>query len=141
MKYHFDTLYFVAIMPQGQSCLPDRRETEEGIWMSPKDALEANLKGAIPLSPPTIVTMHELLDYPDAGSLKRKWEARPWGDTRLPRMIQSKGGPVILEPWDPQYDDMNENMDTIAFGSLVLSSDEPFSRLYLHNGIWKPVRV
>jgi hypothetical protein len=32
-------------------------------------------------------------------------------------------------------------MDTTALGSLVLASDEPFSRLYLHNGIWKPVRV
>ena len=141
MKYHFDTLFFVAIMPPGQSCLPDRRETEKGVWISPADALEANLKGTIPLSPPTIVTMHELLAYPDADSLKREWETRPWGDARFPRMIQSKGGPVILEPWDPQYDDMNENMDTTAFGPLVLSSDEPFSRIYLHNGIWKPVRV
>jgi hypothetical protein len=85
--------------------------------------------------------MHELLDYPDADSLKREWETRPWGDARFPRMIQSKGGPIILEPWDPQYDDMNENIDTTAFGSLVLSSNEPFSRLYLHNGIWKPVRM
>jgi 8-oxo-dGTP pyrophosphatase MutT (NUDIX family) len=141
MKYHFDTRYFVATMPPGQSCLPDSRETEEGIWITPENALEANLKGTIPLSPPTIVTMHELLDYPDVDSLKRAWETRLWGDARYPRMIQSKDGPVILEPWDPQYNDLNENMDTTAFGSLVLSSAEPFSRLYLHNGIWKPVRV
>jgi hypothetical protein len=85
--------------------------------------------------------MHELLDYPDADALQRARETRPWGEARFPRMIQSKGGPVILEPWDPHYDDLNENMDTTAFSSLVLSSDKPFSRLYLHDGIWKPVRV
>jgi 8-oxo-dGTP pyrophosphatase MutT (NUDIX family) len=141
MKYHFDTRYFVAIMPPEQSCLPDRRETEAGIWISPADALAANLNGTIPLTPPTIVTMHELLAYPDADSLKRDWETRPWGETRFPRMIQSKGGPVILEPWDPQHEEMDENVDTTAFSSLVLASDEPFSRLYLHEGIWKPVRV
>lgn len=141
MKYHFDTLFFLALMPQEQSCRPDERETEEGVWMSCPEALEANLQGTIPLSPPTIVTLHELLDYPDADSLQREWETRPWGAARFPRMIQSPGGPLILEPWDPQYSDTNEKMDTTTFGSLVLASDEPFSRLYLHNGIWKPVRA
>lgn len=141
MKYHFDALFFAAIMPQGQSCTPDRRETEEGIWISPDEALTFNLAGTIPLSPPTIVTMHELLSYHNIDSLKKAWRTKPWGSARLPRMVQTENGPVILEPWDPQYNYADYDLDTTGIESLVLPPCESFSRLFLHNGIWKPVRI
>jgi len=141
MKYHFDTLFFIAMMPQGQSCAPDGEETDDGIWISPKEALASNLTGKIPLSPPTIVTMHELLSYPDVDSLKEGWDARTWGKARRPRMIRSDSETVILEPWDPQYCDTAEDLDTTGFESLILSPCEPFSRIWLHNGIWKPIRA
>jgi 8-oxo-dGTP pyrophosphatase MutT (NUDIX family) len=141
MKYHFDTLFFVAIMPEGQTCTPDEKETEAGLWISPKEALAANLESAIPLTPPTIVTMHELLDYPDTASLQIEWETRPWGEARLPRMIQTASGPIILEPWDPEYQAGGDDLKLKGEESKIFSSLEPFSRLCLHNGIWKPVRV
>jgi hypothetical protein len=31
MKYHYDTLFFIAMMQSAQSCMPDSRETPEGI--------------------------------------------------------------------------------------------------------------
>lgn len=139
MKYHFDTLFFIALMPRGQTCAPDQRETEDGIWISPREALASNLDGTVPLSPPTIVTMHELLSYPDIDFLKDGWEDRTWGETRLPRMIRSDSGPVIIEPWDPQYGYAADDPDATGFESLILSAGEPFSRIWLHNGIWKPI--
>lgn len=141
MRYHFDARFFIAAMPESQLCMPDMRETVAGIWISPGDALASNLEGTIPLSPPTIVTMHELLKYRDVELLKGELETRPWGDARLPRMVQSKCGPVIIEPWDPQYGDAPEEMDSTGFESLVHSGCEPFSRIWLHDGVWKPIRA
>jgi 8-oxo-dGTP pyrophosphatase MutT (NUDIX family) len=141
MKYHFDTRFFIAVMPEGQTCAPDMKETDMGVWTSPNEALAANLEETIPLTPPTIVTMHELLNYSDTASLKKEWETRLWGEARLPRMVQSNSGTLILEPWDPEYLDGGENIKTEGYDSLVHSGLEPFSRLYLHNGIWKPVEI
>jgi hypothetical protein len=56
-------------------------------------------------------------------------------------MVQSNSGTLILEPWDPEYLDGGENIKTEGYDSLVHSGLEPFSRLYLHNGIWKPVEI
>lgn len=141
MKYHYDTLFFIALMPQGQRCMPDRKETDEGIWISPGEALAYNLKGLIPLSPPTIVTMHELLNYPYFDSLMEARDAGTWGDARLPRMITSNNGPVIIEPWDPLYGDAFEEIDATGFESMVHPGYETFSRVWLHDGIWKPIRT
>lgn len=141
MKYHFDTRFFVAIMPEGQTCAPDRNETDEGLWISPGEALAANLDGTVPLTPPTIVTMHELLSYPDTGTLKINWETRPWGEARLPRMINSESGSLILEPWDTEYSPSEKDQDISVDESMILPSLEPFSRIWLNEGIWKPVRA
>jgi 8-oxo-dGTP pyrophosphatase MutT (NUDIX family) len=140
MKVHFDTRFFLATLPEGQRCMPDLKEIEKGIWITPKQALASNLRGEIPLSPPTVVTIQELSDYPDIESLKSQWETRPWGETRYPRLLSSESGSVILQPWDPQVD-RESNIDTKGFEALVLPPGEPFSRLYLHEGIWKPVRL
>jgi 8-oxo-dGTP pyrophosphatase MutT (NUDIX family) len=140
MKYRFDTRFFLAIPPSEQSCMPDQKEMDTGIWISPEEALACNLEGKIPLSPPTIVTIHELLGYPDTESLKTQWDTRHWGETRLPCLVPSQNGPVILQPWDPQIHE-DADIDTRGFEDLVLAPGEPFSRLYLHEGVWKPVRI
>jgi 8-oxo-dGTP pyrophosphatase MutT (NUDIX family) len=141
MKYHFDTRFFVAIMPEEQTCAPDRDETDEGLWISPGEALAANLDGTVTLTPPTIVTMHELLAYPDTASLKVNWETRSWGEARLPRMINSESGSLILEPWDTEYSPSEKDQDISVDESMILPSLEPFSRIWLNEGIWKPVRA
>jgi hypothetical protein len=140
MKSHFDTLFFLGLVPPDQVCTPDRGEMEDGLWISPEDALAGNLKGEVPLSPPTLVTIHELLSYPDTQSLKPQWETRPWGEIRCPRLIPSQCGPVILQPWDPQRHQA-EDIKTKGFEALILPPGEPFSRLFLHEGLWKPVRI
>jgi 8-oxo-dGTP pyrophosphatase MutT (NUDIX family) len=140
MKYHFDTLFFIAIMQEGQTCTPDMKETDEGTWIGPKEALSANLEGSIPLTPPTIVTMHELLAYPDTTALRDNWETREWGESRLPCMVKSGGDSIILEPWDPVYPDDKMDKNIRVDETMILPALEPFSRLWLHRGIWKPVR-
>jgi 8-oxo-dGTP pyrophosphatase MutT (NUDIX family) len=138
MKFRFDTRFYVALMPSGQECLPDTKETTHGIWTSPERALSANLQKEIPLSPPTLVTLHELLPYSAIGDLEAEAKRKAWGEPRLPRLIKLKKGAVILEPWDPMVREdapvYEEDLD-----GKVLPVGEPFSRLWLNDGVWRPV--
>ncbi|MCG6535784.1 MAG: hypothetical protein L7F78_14060, partial [Syntrophales bacterium LBB04] len=103
MPRRFDTRFFIASMPAGQSCVPDLRETTEGIWVSPEQALVNNLRGEIPLSPPTLVTLHELLPYSNMEDLSKALEKRSWGEPLLPRVGRLPRGAGTVEPWDPMY--------------------------------------
>lgn len=138
-KQRYDTRFFLASMPQGQECLPDATETTHGIWIGAEEALLGNLRGEIPLSPPTLVTLHELLPYSDLERLEKHAETRPWGERRLPRLIRLPKGALILLPWDPQYDQEVET-HTSELDPVSLPPGEPSSRLVIHDGIWMPVR-
>ena len=139
MLQRFDTRFFIAFMPEGQVCLPDARETTEGIWIGPKESLEGNLQGKIPLSPPTLVTLHELLPYANVEDLKREVETRPWGEARLPRFLRLERDGLILQPWDPMiHEDVQIDVD--ALPSALVPVGEAFSRLWLHKDLWRPVR-
>jgi hypothetical protein len=56
----FDTRFFVARHPSGQEASPDLKETTDGAWIAPRPALEANIRGTIPLSPPTLKTLEDV---------------------------------------------------------------------------------
>ena len=57
----------------------------------------------------------------------------------LPRLIPLKAGAVILEPWDPQYRQKDINIDVERLEQTVLPIEEPFSRIWCHEGIWRAV--
>lgn len=139
MHKRYETRFLVAFMPQGQECMPDLTETTDGIWVSPEKGLAGNLKGETPLSPPTLITLHQLLDYEDLDDLRIEVKTRFWGDALLPRMIRITHGAIILEPWDPMYSEDVE-VDEGKMEDAILSPGEPFSRVWYHEGIWKPVR-
>ncbi len=140
MPKRFDTRFFVAFMPEGQECIPDDLETVHGLWISPGKGLEGNMKGEIALSPPTLVTLHGLLGYETVGSLKKGLQSRSWGDPISPILMKLDKGAVLVEPWDPQYGKEIE-IDPEGLKTRVVSVGEPFSRLWLDQGIWRPIRV
>lgn len=142
MPRRFDTRFFVAVLPPGQACLPDMHETTAGIWISPRDALAENINGKMPLSPPTLATLHEFLSTPTLQRLQTVLPGRNWGGPIMPRLVPLEKGRqfVLLLPWDPMYG-LNEN--EIRFGDverLVLPAAEPFSRVWHCNGIFRPIR-
>jgi hypothetical protein len=143
MPRRFDTRFFVAAAPAGQQCRPDGHETTEGCWISPRRALEENLAGRIPLSPPTLVTLQELLAYPDLETLERALETRDWGAAVFPRLVPlgKENGAVLLEPWDPLYDQEQPGIDPAALPAALLPAGEKFSRLWNGDGIWRPVKA
>lgn len=140
MPKRFDTRFFVASMPKGQECLPDDRETVHGVWVSPIQGLQGNRQGEIPLSPPTLVTLHQLLKFDSLESLSLEVRSRSWGDPIQPIQINLDKGVVIVEPWDPYYGKEIE-IDPESLAAKVLPVGEPFSRLWLNQGIWRPVSI
>ena len=141
MKRRYDTRFFIADMPADQHCRPDSRETVEGIWISPQEGLEGNLNGTVPLSPPTLVTLHELLDYHHLEDLREESRRRNWGQAILPRLVPLAKGAVIVEPWDPQYREKEIHISLNALPASLLPVGEPFSRIWFDGQLWRPVRL
>ncbi len=138
LSQRYDTRFFLAFMPKGQECIPDSRETTRGIWISPEKGLLGNLQGEIPLAPPTLVTLNELLRYPDMRSLGRDLETRPWGQARLPRIIPLPRGELMLLPWDPMHN-QEIKVDIKGLEKADINIGEPFSRIWHYEGMWRPV--
>jgi 8-oxo-dGTP pyrophosphatase MutT (NUDIX family) len=141
MKRRFDTRFFLATMPADQVCQPDNDETTHGIWISPQNGLAANLSGDIPLSPPTVVTLHELLKYRDINKLIEDARQRPWGKMLMPRLVPVGNEVVIVEPWDPLYGRKEIKFTSSELAVNVVEVGQSFSRLWHHDGIWTPVRA
>ena len=139
MVKRFDTRFFLAAMPDHQSCHPDNFETIHGLWTTPEDGLQGNLDGTIPLSPPTVVTLHQLLAFTDFAALMAHVRTRPWGETIRPRMVRLEKGAMIIEPWDPEYLAETIDIDTETLEARIAPVGAPFSRIWFNGGLWRPV--
>ena len=139
MKRRYDTRFFLASMPPGQNCSPDRHEITDGLWVSPINGLKGNISGRIPLSPPTMVMLQELLKYPTLGDLKNVALTRKWGNPNSPRQIALDKGAILVEPWDAEYGQAEIEIDTRKLEKSLLPAGEPFSRMWYREGIWRPV--
>jgi 8-oxo-dGTP pyrophosphatase MutT (NUDIX family) len=137
MRSRYDTRFFAAAMPMDQVCRPDPRETPEGTWTTPRAALTANAEGRLPLSPPTLVTLGQLLAFADTDALEAELAQRHWGRPIMPRRMSVGEEAVIVEPWDPRYDDPT----LVPVPGQVLAVGQPFSRLWYHEGRWLPVKA
>jgi 8-oxo-dGTP pyrophosphatase MutT (NUDIX family) len=98
----FDTRFFLTRYPPGQEASHDQKETTAGIWITPRKALEENLKGDVILSPPTLKTLEDLSRFKSIEdifhSLKSE-EIQPI----LPILTKISKNPLIIFPWDPEY--------------------------------------
>ena len=141
MKHRFDTRFFLASMPADQHCRPDSRETVQGLWISPEDGLAGNMDGTIPLSPPTLVTLHELLKYRSLKDLQTESRQRPWGQTISPRPVPLAKGAVIVQPWDPHYREKEISIALDELPTSIVPVGRPFSRIWYNGRLWRPVRA
>ena len=141
MNRRYDTRFFLAFMPPGQRCNPDNREITHGIWISPQGALAGNITGQIPLSPPTIVTLHEISKYPTLKALKQEAQNRKWPPAALPRLIPLEKGVVLIEPWDARYHQPHIEIATADLHNAVLPPGEPFSRIWYDGRLYRPIRA
>jgi 8-oxo-dGTP pyrophosphatase MutT (NUDIX family) len=141
MKRRFDTRFFLAFMPSDQHCQPDSREMTHGRWIRPAKGLAANIAGEMPLAPPTMVVLQELLKYSTLTDLKKAAQLRTWGAANMPRLIPLNKSFVLIEPWDAQYHQTQIEIDGDRLAKSILPAGAPFSRIWYHEGQYWPVKT
>lgn len=65
----FDTRFFLAKLPEGQTPKLDLNEVEEALWISPEEALTAQQNGKIYLASPTILALETIIQSKMGGPL------------------------------------------------------------------------
>jgi 8-oxo-dGTP pyrophosphatase MutT (NUDIX family) len=134
----FDTRFFLARYPSGQEASHDQKETTAGVWLTPQKALEENLKAQVMLSPPTLKTLEDLSRFKTIDELfnsQKKKDIRPI----LPILTKISSGPLIIFPWDPEY-------QIYQRGEIPLNLDhgrpsqpgDNTTRLLMKEGCWFP---
>jgi len=141
MSRRYDTLFLLARVPVDQTCHPDGREADNGLWASPSVALEKNRAGEIPLSPPTIVTLHELNGFPDLATLEQELPSRTQTEVMAPRLVSLENGSVIVEPWDPEFAQEEILIPSTGLEQRVLPAGAPFSRIWFNGQVWRPIGI
>lgn len=134
----FDTRFFLARHPEGQQAIHDQKETTEGRWFTPREALGENLKGEIILSPPTLKTLEDLSRFDNVDGIfdslpKIKMEPI------LPVLTKVSGEAFILFPWDPEYETFRrgEPPGRIDHGRPSRPDDHT-TRVVFREGRWLP---
>ena len=94
----------------------------------------------MPLSPPTLVTLHQLLTFDSIDTLMTEARNRSWPAPIMPRLWPLDGSDLIIEPWDPDYarDTVKVNINRLEADILPVGA--PFSRLWCRRGVCRPVK-
>jgi hypothetical protein len=117
----FDTRFFVTRVPEGQVPAHDDRETTDGVWMTPHEAIARAFNREIVLPPPTWVTLRELERHTTVDNALA-WAAARRVVRRQPDVLDENGGRVLLMPLD-------DGPDPIRYER----------RFALRDGAWGPI--
>lgn len=98
----YDTRFFMAIAPEGQTAEPDNHETIAHIWLRPADALDMHRREALAMRFPTIKTLERFAQCSSAAELMATLRTLRVVRPVLPRI--SPNGESLL-PGDPGYEE------------------------------------
>jgi len=98
----FDTRFFVAQAPAGQTALHDNEETTESLWLTPRAALEQYRDGRIELAPPQIMSLAQLAHHATVQDVIAAARRQP-PPTILPEAYDQDGVRTICYPGDPLH--------------------------------------
>lgn len=129
----FDARFFVAIAPDSQRPLHDKRETTDSAWIRPADAVEKNQAGEFMLAPPTLRTLQQLAEF-DSAEAAFQWSIDHDPPTILPHMEQRDGRVWLFMPGDEEFPaDDEKYADAEPVGDGV-------TRMVAENlGLWRVV--
>ena len=100
MTRRFDTRFFVASAPPGQTALHDGTEATDSVWLAPRAALEQYRDGHIDLAPPQIMELARLARHSRVDSVLDAARRQP-PPTILPEAFEDAAGQrVICYPGD-----------------------------------------
>lgn len=101
----YDTRFFVARAPLGQTPLHDDHEVIANLWIRPADALAQHRAGQFDLIFPTLRTLEVLERFATADELILAAAAIQDVPAILPKIVEDASGYRILLPGDPGYDE------------------------------------
>jgi 8-oxo-dGTP pyrophosphatase MutT (NUDIX family) len=100
--HRFDTRFYIAVLPEGQTASHDGTETTSATWLRPARAIDDMVAGRIKLAPPTVRTLQCLAQFDDASSLIADALSRKPPLVR-PRVVTSEDGWFLALPGDPEH--------------------------------------
>lgn len=132
----FDTRFFVARLPAGQTPVHDEAETTASEWTSASRALDSARRGDIVLPPPTWMTLRELEAF---GSVDEIFAAAPERtlDRREPLLAEQDGHRMMIMPGDPEYGVRRVSQDP-PYDDLADETPLYETRFVWRDGQWRP---
>ncbi len=104
----FDTRFFVAASPVGQSSHHDDNETVASMWVKPADALAQWERGELQLMPPTVTNLKFLQEHADVQAAMAAARAVGTPPCILPKIKMVDGRMAgIAMPGDDDYDSLD----------------------------------
>jgi 8-oxo-dGTP pyrophosphatase MutT (NUDIX family) len=106
----FDTRFFVAAAPQGQSSRHDDNETIASEWVGPSDALQRQAAGQLTMMPPTIKNLEFVAAHSDTASAMRAARQLGRPATIMPRLRRDDDGRIrgVSLPGDDDFDALSD---------------------------------
>ena len=101
----YDTRFFVAVAPPGQTAAHDAGETVADEWVRPADALARHRSGEIEMMVPTVRSLQDIGRFRTADALVAAAAAVGAVPTIEPLVLIEGRGARIALPGDPGYDD------------------------------------
>ena len=102
VKVRFDTVFFLAQLPDGQQAKVDGNECVDHRWCSPAQALETYASGEMPLVFPTIKHLEAIAPFASAAELIERSRGQPI-EAVQPKVIMDSGSPRVVLPGEPGY--------------------------------------
>jgi len=100
----YDTRFFVAAMPRGQTPLHDDREAVHSEWRRPGEALVQFAKGELALLPPTVGMLRILSGFSRAADAVAAAASLEDAPDRPARLTSDGESWRVVLPGDPDYD-------------------------------------
>ena len=133
MPKRFDTRFFVALAPAGQTAVADYGEALELMWLTPRDALtpERGLK----LLPVTRRTLQDLARFGNAADALAEAAARRDIRLTLPRLGRGTKGPRVVLPDELPYAEI-ARLDPLGRGDVACEI-QPGVAVQLSDRVWR----